>query len=306
MTAVVQALTPEEVDAGLDEIRGWLGEYPEATVIRLYEGRAWLAKGYPDWDALMAAEIPSRVQLPRPERREVVGRLRAEGLSTRAIASAVGVDHSTVVRDITATGADAPVERPDTVTGLDGKTRKAHVTTTTRTTEATKVEHDIDVATGEILPGPGLPDPVEESRPITSEQWKAENPDPLAEALAEFPELDIPGAPAEYIVITADALRGMPERQRPARLENARKWLTAKAEGRLDPKPEPPDLWPPVFKAITATLRAIREAGGVSALRDELPHLIDVEASNNLAQAADLAHQLSELAAATPKLRRIK
>ena len=37
--------------------------------------------------------------------------------------------------------------------GADGRTRPAKVTTTTRTSEATKVEHDVDPDTGEIVDG---------------------------------------------------------------------------------------------------------------------------------------------------------
>jgi len=42
----------------------------------------------------------------------------------RAIGSALGADHSTVVRDL-ATGADAPVDESQTVTSLDGRQRPA-------------------------------------------------------------------------------------------------------------------------------------------------------------------------------------
>lgn len=60
-------------------------------------------------------------------RRAVVGELTAAGLSSRAIAPVVNVDHSTVVRDLAATGASAPVatrvdhDRPTPITGINGK-----------------------------------------------------------------------------------------------------------------------------------------------------------------------------------------
>lgn len=114
-------MTPDEIRAGVDAVREWVDEYPEATVLALWEARAWTELGYETWDALVAGEWSRSIVLPRPERREVVGRLRQEGMSTRAIASAVGTDHSTVVRDLQSTGADAPVE----VTSLDGRTRPA-------------------------------------------------------------------------------------------------------------------------------------------------------------------------------------
>lgn len=62
-----------------------------------------------------------RRHLTATERAEVVAQLRRARLSTRAIARAVGVDHSTVVRDL-GRGADAP---PDSVGGADGKTYPA-------------------------------------------------------------------------------------------------------------------------------------------------------------------------------------
>jgi ParB-like chromosome segregation protein Spo0J len=62
-----------------------------------------------------------RRHLTPVERAEVVATLRKAKLSTRAIAKAVGVDHSTVVRDLAA-GASAP---PDAITGADGKSYPA-------------------------------------------------------------------------------------------------------------------------------------------------------------------------------------
>src|SRR5690606_22189968 len=90
-----------------------------------YLTRAWAALGYNSWDAYCAAEFgTSRIPLPREERREIVTSLREAGLSTRAIASATGVDHSTVSRDI-ASGVAAPQGNatPATrnVVGRDGK-----------------------------------------------------------------------------------------------------------------------------------------------------------------------------------------
>ena len=84
--------------------------------------RGWLAIGYGSWDELMDSRVGGwRLALPRQERREAVAAMASEGMSTRAIASAVGVDHATVVRDQQAGGADAP-PAPPPVTGLDGKT----------------------------------------------------------------------------------------------------------------------------------------------------------------------------------------
>src|SRR5574338_568376 len=62
-----------------------------------------------------------RRQLTPMERREVIHKLRLQGMSTRAVAKAVGVSHETVRQ------TSAPVKNltPDRVTGLDGKSYPA-------------------------------------------------------------------------------------------------------------------------------------------------------------------------------------
>ena len=121
-----------------------------ADLVALYRGRAWLAFGLASWEALCDRDLGGvRIALPRDERREAVAELREAGLSTRAIGAALGVHKDTVRNDL-AGGESSP---PAPVTGRDGKVYPAHVTTTTRTTEATKVEHDVDLDTGEIVDG---------------------------------------------------------------------------------------------------------------------------------------------------------
>ena len=121
-----------------------------ADLVALYRGRAWLAFGLASWEALCDRDLGGvRIALPRDERREAIAELREAGLSTRAIGAALGVSKDTVHRDL----AGVSNETPAPVTGADGKTYPAHVTTTTRTTEATKVEHDVDLDTGEIIDG---------------------------------------------------------------------------------------------------------------------------------------------------------
>lgn len=112
-----------EARARIDRAKASVGQARE-ELIALWNGRAWISLGHASWDALCEAEFWGiRVALPVSERREVVSSMRAEGMSTRAIGSALGVDHSTVVRDLP-TGADAPVP-PERVTSLDGRQRPA-------------------------------------------------------------------------------------------------------------------------------------------------------------------------------------
>lgn len=92
-----------------------------------YTSRAWAALGYDSWDAYCTAEFgTSRLRLPREERMEVVGSLRDAGLSTRAIASATGVNRKTVMEDLHVAENPQVVRTgppdPTPITGTDGKT----------------------------------------------------------------------------------------------------------------------------------------------------------------------------------------
>lgn len=81
--------------------------------------------------ALTSVNDDRRPRISPEQRREVVTALRADGHSTRAIAGAVGVDHSTVVRDLASDesgGASAPPDAsqtPPLITGTDGKSYPA-------------------------------------------------------------------------------------------------------------------------------------------------------------------------------------
>lgn len=152
-------------------------------IVEAYTSRAWTSLGYDSWDDYTRTEFDGvRIALPREDRREVIGSLRDAGLSTRAIASAIVVNDKTVRNDLAGAEYSAPV------IGADGKQyapKPAHVTTTTRTTESTKVEHDVDLETGEIT-SPGSRAPLQDSAPGV-EQLSAEPGalDPIAAAKAE-------------------------------------------------------------------------------------------------------------------------
>ena len=73
----------------------------KVRVAEAYQRRADLALGYDSWADYARAEFGEQTQsLAAPIRRELVGYLSAEGMSSRAIAPAVGKDFSTVSRDI--------------------------------------------------------------------------------------------------------------------------------------------------------------------------------------------------------------
>jgi hypothetical protein len=68
-------------------------------LVESWRARDWVALGYGSWDAMCDAEFGARIALPKDQRQGVVEGLAGEGMSTRAIGSALGVGQRTVVRD---------------------------------------------------------------------------------------------------------------------------------------------------------------------------------------------------------------
>lgn len=92
-------------------------------VTEAWQTRAWVALGYPSWDAYVAEEFAgTRLALPRAERPGVVASMRQASMSNRAIASATGLSEATVRRT-----AGASDDAPARVTGTDGKAYAAKV-----------------------------------------------------------------------------------------------------------------------------------------------------------------------------------
>ena len=108
-----------------DKIRGSMGDLME-LIGRAWIGRVWLALGYQSWADYIKGEFDrAPLHLPRDERRAVAALLRGQGMSTRAIGAAAGVDQKTVVNDL-ATEENSSVVPPDKIIGLDNKERPAH------------------------------------------------------------------------------------------------------------------------------------------------------------------------------------
>lgn len=111
-------LSASDARSIIDELRDTVERAVE-LIRTAYRGRAWESLGYDSWAALCAAEFRD-VDLPRDKRLALVADLRADGMSTRAIAAAVNVDARSVRRDLREQlGHSAPPER---VTGTDGRT----------------------------------------------------------------------------------------------------------------------------------------------------------------------------------------
>lgn len=91
-------------------------------VVEAYRRRADRALGYGSWDEYCRAEFGTlRLRLPAEERAVAVQSLRAEGLSTRAIAAATGASKDTVNR----VPPGVSDETPAPVIGQDGKSYQA-------------------------------------------------------------------------------------------------------------------------------------------------------------------------------------
>lgn len=87
-----------------------------------YTRRAHISLGYESWAEYCDTELRG-LRMPLAERQAATAELAAEGMSTRAIAGAIGSSDATVRRDLAATGATD--DAPERVTGLDGRSYPA-------------------------------------------------------------------------------------------------------------------------------------------------------------------------------------
>jgi hypothetical protein len=107
----------DRIRAGFSKVADWWRD-----VIKAYGARDWESLGYTSWDAYLAGEYGEhQIRIDPRDRQDVVTAMAATGMSTRAIAPALGVGKSTVDRDL----AGVPSGTPTKVTGLDGRTQSA-------------------------------------------------------------------------------------------------------------------------------------------------------------------------------------
>ena len=121
----VFVLTAADARALTDRIKKNL-TFCYGLFVEAFEGAAWSALGYESWDAYCADEFPEArmVRLDPGQRREIVANMRQARMSTRAIASSIGVSQSTVALDLS-TESNNSVEQQTTVKSLDGVVRPA-------------------------------------------------------------------------------------------------------------------------------------------------------------------------------------
>lgn len=128
MNDIVQASTAEEARARADRIRSGMRVLAEwqQDVIDAYAQQDWEALGYQSWDAYLDGEFGEhRVKLPREQRREIVAAMTQAGMTTRAIAPAIGTSHMTVHNDVRASVKNFTDDAPRTLLSLDGRERPA-------------------------------------------------------------------------------------------------------------------------------------------------------------------------------------
>jgi hypothetical protein len=172
MTALQITMSKDEAERITSRIRLLVQTIAANTekVVSLIEqaeaGEAWRAMAYPSWTAYVATEFSGSLKaLEKAERMPVVEKLSESGMSTRAIASVVGVGKSTVDRDrqeqVSHTGTPA-----ENIVGTDGKsyTRPASFSPSGRPDSRSTREM------GEAVPAVA---PKPRPRPLPAQYWDA-------------------------------------------------------------------------------------------------------------------------------------
>lgn len=115
--AAARRLT-ERIRTALDRVSTAWADLAE-RIAEAYQRRADLALGYNSWSDYAEAELRPSEGLAADVRRQLVGMLSAQGMSTRAIAPTVGRDSSVIRRDLQVVhpAPPAPAERIDPRTG---------------------------------------------------------------------------------------------------------------------------------------------------------------------------------------------
>jgi hypothetical protein len=94
-----------------DRIRAGIVAYAEtqAVIAEAYRSGDWSTLGYSSWAAYIGGEFgPDRVKLSTDQRRALTSSLHTEGVSIRAISTALGVARNTVRADLRGVGQSDP------------------------------------------------------------------------------------------------------------------------------------------------------------------------------------------------------
>lgn len=120
----LQVITANDVRASIRRAKASL-EKAAAEIVWQIEREAWRTLGYSSWNAMRETEYgDAAFMVPRKDRPELVGRMRAAGLTQQEIADTAGVAESTVRNDLNRIFADEPaVALPDAITNARGQQR---------------------------------------------------------------------------------------------------------------------------------------------------------------------------------------
>lgn len=125
-TELVSTFSEAEAREFTEEIKADYGSL-QTKIVSAWKGRIWLALGYESWQDYLDEEFRDvSLRPPRELEEQVIGELRAAGMSTRGIASAVDMAPRTVARRVeNSTVPNGTVDDDSRVIGLDGKARPA-------------------------------------------------------------------------------------------------------------------------------------------------------------------------------------
>lgn len=99
-----------------------------ALVKRAWDEQHWQVLGYDSWQDYVDGEFGAeRLGLPAEHREKALSDLRMAGMSVRAISAVTGVPKSTVADGLAQLSGVGQLAGPETVRGLDGRTRPARV-----------------------------------------------------------------------------------------------------------------------------------------------------------------------------------
>lgn len=163
----LQVITPADVRASIRRATRSLEKAAEEIVWQV-EMEAWRTLGYSSWNAMREAEYgDAAFMVPKKDRPELVGRMRAAGLTQREIADTAGVTERTVRNDLS-TGNLSGSEDAKPITNSRGQQRPAsYVRQGPANDEPEYITYAdsgerVNTATGEITPD-------EETDPVPAE-----------------------------------------------------------------------------------------------------------------------------------------
>lgn len=203
--ATVEAtLTAEQARALTDKICKRLADLLP-LIKEAYEGRADRALGYDSWHDYCTTELGG-VRIPLADRPMMVADLRQNGMSTRAIGSALGISKDTVARELARVSDETRVK----VNGFDGKTypaaRPAAPELPARQDVADKIVAGIDQHVASTSAGQDLPPaPVEPERPRPP-KWEPDERRAHEEEVLLRQDIDAARRGAETLVTDVRAL----------------------------------------------------------------------------------------------------